>query len=67
MPYITVIWEAAMKFFSWEREVTISLLMFVNRGMTVMLVNWVIYDYNMSISDGISSEHQVIMDSANVC
>ena len=67
MPDITVIWEVAMKYFSWERGVTISLLMFVNRGMTVMLVNWGIYDCNMSDSGDLSSEHQVIMDSANVC
>ena len=67
MPDITVIWEVAMKYFSWECEVTISLLMFVNRGMTVMLVNWGIYDCNMSDSGDLSSEHQVIMDSANVC
>ena len=41
--------------------------MFVNRGMTVMLVNWGIYDCNVSDSDDLSSEYQVIMDSANVC
>ena len=56
-----------MKYFSWEHEATMALLMFVNRGMTVMLVNWGIYDCNMSDSGDLSSEHQVIMDSANVC
>ena len=41
--------------------------MFVNRGMTIILVNWDTYDCHMSDSDDLFSEHQVIMDSANVC
>ena len=40
--------------------------MFVNRGMTVMLVNWGIYDCDMSDGDDLSLENQVIIDFTNV-